>query len=118
PLLAPSAPGRSGHGYAELRFSQSPLSAQPLGTTRPRPAPTMRAVRPTHLSLLVIAILLEIGVAITAIGFWIGSHGGKPWHYWFAPILALQVAVAITLFAIAYWRNVGRLEMRGRPRSG
>jgi Ni,Fe-hydrogenase I cytochrome b subunit len=76
------------------------------------------AVRPTYVSLLVIGVLVEIGVFVGAILFWIASSGGDPWHYWIAPILAFQAAGLLLFLVAGYWWNVGRLEMRGRPRSG
>jgi uncharacterized membrane protein YcjF (UPF0283 family) len=79
----------------------------------------MTVVRPTYISTLVVGVLVEIGVVVAAIGFWIAqSHHAKPWHYWIAPLLALQTAGILLQLVVGYWLRVGRVETRGRPRSG
>ena len=75
-------------------------------------------MRPTYISVLVIAVLVEIGVIVAAFAFWVASDGGEPWHYWIAPILALQAAGLILMLVAGYWLQIGRVEMRGRQRGG
>jgi hypothetical protein len=75
-------------------------------------------VRPTYISILVIAVLVEIGVIVAAFAFWVASDGGEPWHYWIAPLFALQAGGLLVMLVIGYWWQIGRVEMRGRPRSG
>lgn len=75
-------------------------------------------MRPSSIFWMVVALVDALGLAVVTFLLWVGADGGEKWHYWFAPILALQVVMLLALLAFGYWWKVGRLEMRGRPRSG
>ena len=43
--------------------------------------------------------------------------GGKFWFYWIAPLLMLGLGGILISLTIGYWLKVGRLAVKGRPRS-
>ena len=74
-------------------------------------------MRPSEIMLLAIAVVLAIGGVALGIGVFLDHTGGKFWFYWIAPLLALGVAAGIGSMAAGYYKKVGRLEAKGRPRS-
>jgi hypothetical protein len=66
-------------------------------------------------------IVLGVVVAVTTagLGAWVLlDHSGKfLWFYWLAPLLALGAGLTLLMLAVQYWAKVGRLEVKGRPRS-
>lgn len=73
-------------------------------------------MRPTPVAWIVIGIIVALDVTLSALWVLTQSSGGKEWHYWLAPLLALQTALLLGLIAFGYFWKVGRLELRGRPR--
>ena len=67
---------------------------------------------------------LIIGIVLGLIGLVLGIHafayrsGGKLWFYWIAPLLMIGLGGLLIQLSVGYYRKVGRLEMKGRPRSG
>jgi hypothetical protein len=76
------------------------------------------SVRPSGIFWIVVAAVDAVALAVLAFALWLGGDGDEAWHYWFAPVLALQVVVLLGALAFGYYWKVVRLEMRGRPRSG
>jgi hypothetical protein len=64
------------------------------------------------------AVLCGLGVLGLAAYVFIDRDGGKEWFYWAAPLLSLAMGGMFINLAVQYWRQVGKLEVRGRPRQG
>jgi len=62
---------------------------------------------------IVIALL---GIA-AGIGVFLDHSGGKYWFYWIAPLLMIGIGGLLIQLSIGYYLKVGRLAMKGRPRS-
>jgi hypothetical protein len=69
--------------------------------------------------MLSAALGVIIFLAGMAFGIWafVSNSGGKPWFYWIAPLLCLGFAAIMLQLVVTYWVKVGRLEVKGRPRS-
>jgi hypothetical protein len=63
------------------------------------------------------AIVLALGTLALAAYMFLDRNWAKPWHFWIAPLLAIVTAASLVQLAVAYWVKVGRLEVKGRPRS-
>jgi putative solute:sodium symporter small subunit len=76
-------------------------------------------VRPSTIVALISGVVL--GVGSLAVGVWLivdrSMHGGVPFHYWLAPLLALGGAAIFLQLVVMYMAKVGRMEMRSRPPS-
>lgn len=73
-------------------------------------------MRPTSAISLVVGLLVAIAVALLTVMAFAANDGGKPWHYWIAPLLSAGFAVLLLALVGAYYRRVGRLEIKGRQR--
>jgi hypothetical protein len=62
----------------------------------------------------VIIALAGIGAGFAA---FFNSSGGKFWFYWIAPLLMIGLGGLLIQLSVGYYLKVGRLEMKGRPRS-
>ena len=68
-------------------------------------------------------LLLPLGVVFAMAGIALGIYvifyagGGKFWFYWIAPLLMLGLGGILISLTIGYWLKVGRLAVKGRPRS-
>jgi fucose permease len=74
-------------------------------------------VKPSEILGMAGAVLFGLGTAAIAVFMYLDRHHAKPWHFWIAPLLALVVAATLLQLAVGYWVKVGRLEVKGRPRS-
>lgn len=74
-------------------------------------------MKPTYVAWIVVGALIGIDIFVTSLIVLTQATGGKPWHYWIAPVLALQAAILLCLLAFGYFWKVGRLELRSRHRS-
>jgi hypothetical protein len=74
-------------------------------------------VRPSEITAIVLAALIGIGGAVAGIVVLLTADGGKPWFYWIAPLLSLGFAGLLVNLAVGYYVKVGRVELKGRPRS-
>jgi hypothetical protein len=67
--------------------------------------------------------MMTLGVIIAVIGIGMGLYelfnhsGGYFWFYWIAPLLMLGLGAMLISLSVGYYLKVGRLEMKGRPRS-
>ena len=67
--------------------------------------------------------MLILGVIFALIGVIAGlsvliHHSGRVfWFYWIAPFLMMGVGGVLISLTVGYYLKVGRLEMKGRPRS-
>jgi hypothetical protein len=66
---------------------------------------------------LITATLLALGGFGLGIYFFWDRPGGRQWFYWAAPLLMLAFGGMMLQLTVAYWKKVGRLEVKGRPRS-
>ena len=74
-------------------------------------------MRPAEWMVLVGGIVIALlGVAAGLFVFFDHS-GGKYWFYWIAPLLMIGIGGLLIQLSIGYYMKVGRLAMKGRPRS-
>jgi hypothetical protein len=66
---------------------------------------------------LVLGIIVAVFAFVAGMLALVDSAGGKPWHFWIAPLLALGFGAMMVFIAAGYWVKLGRLETKGRPRS-
>ena len=68
-------------------------------------------------------LMMGLGVVIALLGVALGigvifdHSGGKFWFYWVAPLLMLGLGGMLISLSVGYYMKVGRLQMKGRPRS-
>ena len=74
-------------------------------------------MRPSTLLSVILAVIIFLGGLTLGILAFVVRGGGKPWFYWIAPLLALGFAGMMIQLVVQYWLKVGRLEVKGRPRS-
>ncbi len=73
-------------------------------------------MRPTSAISLAVGLLTAVvGGVLTVLAYTAGD-GGKPWHFWIAPVLSAGFVALLLALAAGYYLRVGRLEMKGRPR--
>jgi hypothetical protein len=71
-------------------------------------------VRPSTISLLVLANLLGLMALFFAMYVFTIRNGGKLWFDWIAPLLLIGFFAVMVQLAVGYWIKVGRLETKGR----
>jgi hypothetical protein len=74
-------------------------------------------VRPAEWMMLVGGVIIALAGIAAGIGVFLDHSGGKFWFYWIAPLLMIGLGGLLIQLAVAYYLKVGRLEMKGRPRS-
>ena len=74
-------------------------------------------MRPSIIMGLTAAVLVGIAGIVLGMGVYLDHTGGKFWFYWIAPALMLGTGAILASLAWGYWVKVGRLEVKGRPRS-
>jgi hypothetical protein len=74
-------------------------------------------VRPSIIMALTAAVLIGLAGLVVGMGVFVDHTGGKFWFYWIAPLLMLGAGGILAMLAWGYWNKVGRLEVKGRPRS-
>ena len=74
-------------------------------------------MKPSTIMGMLGAIVFGLGTAAVAVFMYFDRDHAKPWHFWIAPILAVVTAASLIQLAVGYWMKVGRLEVKGRPRS-
>jgi acyl-coenzyme A thioesterase PaaI-like protein len=75
-------------------------------------------VRPSEWMLLVGGVIIALAGVAAGFAVFFDHSGGKYWFYWIAPLLMIGIGGLLIQLSIGYYRKVGRLEMKGRPRSG
>jgi hypothetical protein len=75
-------------------------------------------VRPSEWMMLGGGVIIALAGIGAGIGVFLDHSGGKFWFYWIAPLLMIGLGGMLINLSIGYYRKVGRLEMKGRPRSG
>ena len=73
-------------------------------------------MRGTTVSMIIAGLLVGVVGAALGIYAFVNRSGGKFWHFWIAPLLAIGFAVVMLQLVIGYWMKVGRLEVKGRRR--
>jgi hypothetical protein len=67
---------------------------------------------------LITAVVIALGGLGLGIYYWfIDRDSGRDWFYWAAPLLLLAFGGMMFSVVLQYWRRVGKLETKGRPRS-
>ena len=74
-------------------------------------------MRPSEIMLLVTGVVIGLLGLVLGIGVVFDAGGGKFWFYWIAPLLMLGLGGILIALTIGYWLKVGRLAVKGRPRS-
>ena len=74
-------------------------------------------MRPSEWMMLVGGVIIALAGIAAGIGIFIDSPSGNYWFYWIAPLLMIGLGGLLIQLAVGYYMKVGRLEMKGRPRS-
>jgi hypothetical protein len=74
-------------------------------------------VRPTTILSLIAGIIIALCAVLIGILAFVDRDGGKPWFFWAAPLLVLSFGGLMLNLTRQYWIRVGKLEVKGRPRS-
>ena len=74
-------------------------------------------MRPSEVTAILLAAVIGVGGAVAGVVVLLTADGGKPWFYWIAPLLALGLAGLLVNLAVGYFSKVGRVALKGRPRS-
>jgi hypothetical protein len=74
-------------------------------------------LRPTTIITLIAGVLVGLGALALAVWSLVDRDGGMFWFYWIAPLLVLGVGGMLVALAFGYWDKVGKLEVKGRPKS-
>ena len=75
-------------------------------------------MRPTSVIALVAGLLAALAGGVLTVLVFASGEGGRPWHYWIAPVLSIGFVVLLLAIVGGYFVRVGRLELKGRHRSG
>ena len=73
--------------------------------------------RPSEYLLLPLGVVFALAGIVLGIVVIFDHTGGKFWFYWIAPLLMLGLGGILISLTIGYWLKVGRLAVKGRPRS-
>lgn len=73
-------------------------------------------MRPTSAISFVVGIAVALAVVVLTVVAFAANDGGKPWHYWIAPLLSAGFAALLLTLVGSYYRRVGRQEIKGRRR--
>ena len=74
-------------------------------------------MRPSEIMMLTLGVIIALGGVALGIGIIFDHSGGKFWFYWIAPLLIVGVGGLLVKLSLDYYMKVGRLEIKGRPRS-
>lgn len=73
-------------------------------------------MRPSTIVSLIAGVLIALGVFVAAV-WQLVDREDTFWFYWIAPLLVLGVGGILLMLAVQYWMRVGKLEVKGRPKS-
>ena len=71
-------------------------------------------MRPSEIMMLTLGVIIALAGLAMGLGVIFDHTGGFFWFYWIAPLLAFGFGAILINLAVNYWRQVGRLEARGR----
>ena len=74
-------------------------------------------MRPSEIMMLTLGVIIALGGVALGIGIYFDHSGGKFWFYWIAPLLIIGVGGMLIKLSLEYFAKIGRLEIKGRPRS-
>jgi hypothetical protein len=74
-------------------------------------------VRPGEIMMVILGVILGLAGFAFGIVVFADRSSGRFWFYWIAPLLAFGFGSILISLSVGYYRKVGRLEMKGRPRS-
>jgi hypothetical protein len=74
-------------------------------------------VRSSEWMMMVGGVIIALLGIAAGLGVFLDHTGGKYWFYWIAPLLMIGLGGMLINLSVGYYRKVGRLEMKGRPRS-
>jgi hypothetical protein len=74
-------------------------------------------VRPSEWMMMVGGVIIALAGIGAGLGVLLDHSGVKYWFYWIAPLLMIGLGGMLVNLSVGYYRKVGRLEMKGRPRS-
>jgi hypothetical protein len=74
-------------------------------------------VRPSEWMMMVGGVIIALAGIGAGLGVLLDHSGGKYWFYWIAPLLMIGLGGMMVNLSVGYYRKVGRLAMKGRPRS-
>jgi hypothetical protein len=75
-------------------------------------------VRPTTILSLLAGLLIAVVCLFIGLMAFIGRDRNYAWFFWFAPLLVLAFGLMLLNLLRQYWVRVGKLEVKGRPRTG
>jgi flagellar biosynthesis protein FliQ len=75
-------------------------------------------VRPTTILSLLTGLLIAIVAVVTAIVLMTDRTRNYLWFFWAAPLLVFVFGLMMLNLLRQYWKSVGKLEVKGRPRAG
>jgi len=75
-------------------------------------------VRPTTILSLLTGLLIAIVAVVTAIVLMTDRSRNYLWFFWAAPLLVFVFGLMMLNLLRQYWKSVGKLEVKGRPRTG
>ncbi len=73
-------------------------------------------MRPTSAISLVAGLLVALAGGLFTVLAYTAGDGGKPWHFWIAPVLAAGFVALLLALVAGYYLRIGRLELKGRQR--
>ena len=74
-------------------------------------------MRPSEWMMMVGGVIIALAGIAAGLGVLLDHSGGKYWFYWIAPLLMIGLGGMMVNLSFGYYRKVGRLAMKGRPRS-
>ena len=75
-------------------------------------------MRPTTILSLLTGLLIAIVAVVTAIVLMTDRTRNYLWFFWAAPLLVFVFGLMMLNLLRQYWKSVGKLEVKGRPRAG
>ena len=75
-------------------------------------------MRPTTILSLLTGLLIAIVAVVTAIVLMTDRSRNYLWFFWAAPLLVFVFGLMMLNLLRQYWKSVGKLEVKGRPRAG
>jgi hypothetical protein len=74
-------------------------------------------LRSSEWMMMVGGVIIALAGIGAGLGVFVDHSGGKFWFYWIAPLLMIGLGGMLIKMSVSYYLKVGRLEIKGRPRS-